>query len=426
MAIKVELGQRLYEAIDRATQLRARLYGLTRANATELPVPLGSQSVMRHVDSAPDGFTMLDGLSRVIWPRLIELYRRHVTSTDPLGDDASVRLINGFLPDVASTQAWGLAALEGAPTTPAAPVFLEEAETLWEARAEGPDLGFTDALWKPLNRVDAAARPVGLERCEPGSLGILTVDSVREPEDVGKFLHSDLDEEYTTLELIARNSYEHPDMPWQFHVDMARQASDEARHALMMLGCLRDRGFDYGAFPVNTGSYDGLYRFDPCEPGSRKELLWRMLIRQTFMEGLALDSLAHDLKRRAGAGQDDIVRALDYILRDEVFHVQSGMRWAAYLLGGDRRAILQERYEAWTCHANAAEALRARFVESNLEKAMAELDILEEGKRRRGGKPVERPLNRIGRLQAGLNDDDILQVLSWGYATEPLPSEWMK
>lgn len=421
MAIKVELGQRLYQAIDRATQLRTRLYGLTRANAADLPVPQGWQLVMRHVDSAPDGSAMLEGLSHAIWPRLIELYRRHVTSTDPLGDDASVHLISGFLPDVSSTLEWGLAALKGAPATPAAPAFLEEAETLWEARAQGSDLPFSDSLWQPLDRFPAAARPASLERCEPGSLGILTVDSVREPVDVGKFLHSDLDEEYTTLELMARNSYEHPDMPWQFHVDMARQASDEARHALMVLGCLRDRGFSYGAFPISTGSYDGLYQFAPCEPGSRKELLWRMLIRQTFMEGLALDSLAHDIKRRAGAGQDDIVRALDYILRDEVFHVQSGMRWAAHLIGDDRRAILQERYEAWTFYTAAAEAVRAQFAENNLEKAMAELDVLEEGKRRRGGKPVDRPLNRIGRLQAGLNDDDILQVLSWGYATEDPP-----
>jgi len=87
-----------------------------------------------------------------------------------------------------------------------------------------------------------------------------------------------------------------------------------------------------------------------------------------------------------------------------------------------RRALLQERYEALTCYTDAAEALRARFVENNLERAMAELDILEEGKRRRGGKPPDRPVNRVGRLQAGLNDEDILQVLSWGYATEgPAP-----
>ena len=106
------------------------------------------------------------------------------------------------------------------------------------------------------------------------------------------FLHKELDEEYTTLELIARNSYEHPDMPWAFHRDMARQASDEARHAIMIRRLMTARGFRHGDFPLSTSSYDGIYAFEPCEAGSRKELLWRMLIRQTFMEGLAIDHLA--------------------------------------------------------------------------------------------------------------------------------------
>jgi hypothetical protein len=94
------------------------------------------------------------------------------------------------------------------------------------------------------------------------------------------------------------------------------------------------------------------------------------------------------------------------------------MRWSGYLLGDDRRAILQERYEAVTYFTTAAEAQRERLAITHPEKVMEELDILEEAKRRRGGKPPEHPLNRLGRLQAGLNDDDILQVLSWGFATE--------
>ena len=45
--------------------------------------------------------------------------------------------------------------------------------------------------------------------------------------------------------------------------------------------------------------------------------------------------------------------------------------------------------------------------------------IIKTGKRRRGGKLPDHPLNRLGRQQAGFNDEDILQVLSWGYASEP-------
>lgn len=143
---------------------------------------------------------------------------------------------------------------------------------------------------------------------------------------------------------------------------------------------------------------------------------------QTFMEGLALDSLAHDIRRRAVAGQHDIVHALEYILSDEVFHCRSGVRWCTHLLGPDHRARLQARYEALTWFTTQADRLREQWVLGNLEAAMGELAILEEAKRRRGGRPPEHPLNRRGRLQAELHDDDLLQVLSWGYATEDPPS----
>ena len=33
-----------------------------------------------------------------------------------------------------------------------------------------------------------------------------------------------MDAELCAAELMARNSHEHPEMPWDFHVDMARQS----------------------------------------------------------------------------------------------------------------------------------------------------------------------------------------------------------
>ena len=38
------------------------------------------------------------------------------------------------------------------------------------------------------------------------------------------------------------------------------------------------RGFRHGDFALSTSSYDGIYEFEPCATGSRRELLWRMLI----------------------------------------------------------------------------------------------------------------------------------------------------
>ena len=47
---------------------------------------------------------------------------------------------------------------------------------------------------------------------------------------------------------------------------------------------------------------------------------------------------------------------------------------------------------------------------------MRELATIEAGKERRGGSLPDRPLNRTGRLQAGYTEDDLRQVVSWGYA----------
>lgn len=410
LTLKGALGRELGATMERATALRRRREGLLRATALELPVPLGLQRLMKYLDAAPDVATMLSGLYGFLRPRLIARYREHLAGTDPVGDGPSRRVLGQGLEELQA------AAGPASDELPAA--RLSELELLWHERLSGEALPEAQALWGPLDRVPSAARDPRLLRVEAGSMGVLTVDSVNEPLDVARFLHADLDEEYTTLELCARSSYEHPDMPWAFHADMARQAADECRHATAMLGLLEARGHRHGDFPVTTGSYDGLYAFAPCEEGSRKELLWRILIRQTFMEGLALDFLAHNTKRREAAGQNDIAHVLEYILADEVFHAESGVRWSAYLLGGDRKAVLQERYEALKSQAAATETVRNRYVLANLDKAMAELSLLEEGKRRRGGKPLEQPLNRTGRRQAGFSDDDILQVLSWGYATE--------
>ena len=64
-----------------------------------------------------------------------------------------------------------------------------------------------------------------LER--PARDAFIEVTDGEEPHAV----HALMNAELCAAELTARNSHEHPEMPWDFHVDMARQAWDEVRHA---------------------------------------------------------------------------------------------------------------------------------------------------------------------------------------------------
>lgn len=414
---KSAFGLQMHRAMERATSLRSRVNGLCRATASEPTLAEGWRSLLAHVDRAQTPGRLVAAIYRWLYPRLIESYETHLRETDPDGDRASVELVRSFLPTIQEERKQGLS-LSSARWRGDNKAWLRELEELWHARAAGAPLALADGLWGPIDRVRAAVRPAGSRFSAQGSLGLLPADPVGDPRDVGMFLHKELDEEYTTLELMGRNSYEHPDMPWAFHRDMARQASDEARHAVMIERLMKARGFRHGDFALSASSYDGIYEFEPCAAGSRQELLWRMLIRQTFMEGLAIDNLAFEIGRRRSVGQGDIAAAFEYILRDEVFHAQSGLRWSGELAGSEPNAVLQARYEAIQYFTRRAEAAREAYVMGNLDEAMDELAAIEAGKESRGGKPPERPLNRTGRVQAGYTDYDILQILSWGYATD--------
>lgn len=414
---KLAFGLQMHRSMERATYLSSRVNGLCYAVAGEAKAAAGWRSVMSHIDRAQSPARLLAATYRWLYPQLTRLYELHLRQTDPDGDRASVDLIRSFLPAIEKERRQGLSL---APANGRADnkAWFRELDDLWNERLTGEPLALADAVWRPVDRVPAAVRPDGMRICESGSLGLLAADPLNDPQDIGMFLHKELDEEFTTLELIARNSYEHPDMPWAFHRDMARQASDEARHAVIITRLMTARGFRHGDFALSTSSYDGLYEFEPCAPGSRQELLWRMLIRQSFEEGLAIDNLAHEIERRHSAGQTDIATAFEYILRDEVFHAQSGLRWSRELLGSDSQAVLDARDQAIQHLSKRAEAERENYVIDHLDEAMAELAAVQAGRESRDGKLPERPLNRTGRVQAGYNDDDIAQVKSWGYASE--------
>lgn len=414
---KLLFATQMHRAMERATQWRSRIHGLCHAVAAEPRLPKGWQAALKHIDASPDPDAVVMAIYGKLYPRLMEMCEAHARGTDATGDRASLELIRSFLPALRAERRDGLSIL---PWSKRAKARTGDGtfEELWTARENGEPLSLEELVWEPLDRVPAAVRPEGSRFSPSGSLGLLPADPLHNPSDLAIFLHKELDEEFTTLELMARNSYEHPSMPWNFHRDMARQASDEARHARMIGRLMQARGIRHGQFEISVASYDGLYEFEPCERGSRKELLWRMLIRQTFMEGLAVDHLASDIKRRKLAGQSDIAHVFEYILRDEVFHAQSGLRWSREILGSDHASLVEARRDAFEYFTSRAEAARERFVMDNLDAAMAELAAIEAVKAACGSKRSETPLNRIGRKQAGYGEDDINQIVTWGFAND--------
>jgi uncharacterized ferritin-like protein (DUF455 family) len=144
------------------------------------------------------------------------------------------------------------------------------------------------------------------------------------------FFHGLMDAELCAAELMARNSHEHPEMPWDFHVDMARQTWDEVRHArLHDVLMATELGCEWGDYPVGFSYFRSVYAHD---------LLGRLALFNSTSEQKAMWRHSRRRKVLVERGQETIARVFDYLLADEVPHVHNGTRWGAYLCGGDEAA----------------------------------------------------------------------------------------
>ena len=246
---------------------------------------------------------------------VVERYRELDATLDPLLDARLLTTVG--------------AALDGAPS-PADPGARQS--PLWRSLSAAwddttsPGVPLDEVLWGPRDRVPFPARPPGRPRPEAGARGHMISSSRLEEGDIAGELNDNVMAELCALELLCRCSYEHPDLPWSSHLALARHATDEERHAAIFRRLLTERGCSEEALPQHGCNYEHAYEFPECEVGGKRELVWRLLILCTVLEGLALDKLPVEIGTRDVLGQTDFARALDYIATDELFHVENGLR----------------------------------------------------------------------------------------------------
>ena len=194
-------------------------------------------------------------------PTLAAAIRIHLDTLDPIVDEPSLRLLTQIL----HRQERHIVEL---PPGRAATVAFEDLGALPIRLREVRELQIMPPLDEP-------ARDDYVEVTEEGDT-YLTEDLYingdenhvpTDPEEQKHFFHGLMDAELCAAELMARNSHEHPEMPWDFHVDMARQCWDEIRHAevhdRLMATELDCR---WGDFPIGFGYFKSIYRLDLLEP----------------------------------------------------------------------------------------------------------------------------------------------------------------
>jgi Protein of unknown function (DUF455) len=326
LSVKCALGDHVHDDARSLTKIKRRLYEL-RTPSDYPGAPCDELAgMLDRANEAADSAAYVELAYGELKSSLIAAIRVHLDELDPLVDEPSLRLLTQILhrQDRHVTEL-GVRPAPVAGDIGALPVTLREVREL--------------RVMPPL---DEPARDDFVEVTPEGDTYLsddlyLNGDENHvptDPEEQKHFFHGLMDAELCAAELMARNSHEHPEMPWDFHVDMARQCWDEIRHAevhdRLMATELDCR---WGDFPVGFGYFKSIYRLD---------LLSRLVLFNGTSEQKAMWRHSHRRKVLMDLGQTTVARVFDYLLADEVPHVHNGVRWGSHLLGGDEKAYREK------------------------------------------------------------------------------------
>jgi Protein of unknown function (DUF455) len=323
LEVKYLLGDHLHDDARAVTKIKRRLYELR--TPSDYPGAPAEELValLDRANAAQTSAEYIEVAYGELKPALIAALQIHLANLDPLLDEPSLRQLTQLL----HRQERHVAELPAATTKEpfddlgALPIVLRQVREL-----------------TVMPRLDQPARDAYVEVTDEGD-PYLTDDLYvngdenhvpTDPEEQKHFFHGLMDAELCAAELMARNSHEHPEMPWDFHVDMARQCWDEIRHAEVHDALMAtELDCNWGDYPIGFAYFKSVYAYD---------LLGRLVLFNGTSEQKAMWRHSHRRKVLIELGQPKVARVFDYLLADEVPHVHNGKRWGTYLLGGDEAA----------------------------------------------------------------------------------------
>jgi uncharacterized ferritin-like protein (DUF455 family) len=422
---KLALAAGFEEAMVRASALRQQALTLLERDHDCLRVDPCCVEPLRQLDAgegpgmhnrngsrAATAEWVVSAVVGTVRPFLLEQYRDLARTLDPLLDARFLAVVKAAVTALSSP---GTAIGTAAPPYPRDERITADLQRAWQQAAIRSDrwVHLDDVLWAPLDRVPVPARPAGRVRPVTGTRTHFRKGSRLTIEDIAGELNDNVMAELCALELLCRCSYEHPTQPWPRHLAMARHATDEARHAAIFRRMLVDNGIDESALPQHGVNYEFGYEYPECEPGSGRELVWRLLILCTVLEALAIDKLPVEIGGRDFVGQFDFARALDYIACDELFHAENGLRLTRQLCEELHLDAILERELVHGRFFGAQRDVRLAYLEADPERAAAEIAILEAPDP--DGVPYESRTEVELRLRCSFTVDECEQVERWGY-----------
>ena len=139
-------------------------------------------------------------------------------------------------------------------------------------------------------------------------------------------LHAIAHIEYSAIDLALDGAYRFQDLPKKYYADWLHVADDEIRHFLMLEKLLGELGASYGDVEVHNALFEASQR--------TQTLVERMAVVPRYLEANGLDATPMILtklkKLSSSAILENIIKALEIILEEEVDHVKKGDVWFNY------------------------------------------------------------------------------------------------
>ena len=331
--IKIQYGRQLYSDASHSDMLKQRLYHLgARTDDRQITYPAQKfisylEDIWRNATRTSVRLYTIDVLLRSL---LVDMIRQQLEQTSIPEDKGTEEILRKIMSDDYARISWANSAIVELAEQGE---ILDDSvkQQLKEKLNQGGGFMESENPGVPFRKEFAYSRmPI-----RPGDWKIIedpndyaekanTFDNV---EGKRRLLHDLMDGELCSIERLGKMLAEFSELPWEMKLQLSKQAWDESRHAEAQIRRLKEFGGKVGDYPVNYWGWEvDVNRMDPLE---------RLAISNMTFESEACKHMNNWIETARATGDEESARLIEFILMDEVTHVQIGKRWVEELTKGE-------------------------------------------------------------------------------------------
>lgn len=331
--IKIQYGRQIYSDALHSDLLKQRLQYLgARTEGKQIAYPNKKfiaylEDIWHNADPTVVKLYTVDVLIRSL---MVDTIREQLDRTSVPEDKASEEILRRIVSDDYARISLANSAI--AELDPSGEVLNDEMKRTLKSKLEESG-GFmsSEDVGTPFKKefayIKAPVRPKSWKIIEDAGTYSEKNNTFDNIEGKKRLLHDLIDGELGSIERLGKMLAEFPDLPWEMKMQLAKQAWDESRHAEAQIRRLKEFGGKTGDYPVNYWGWEvDVNQPDPLE---------RLAISNMTFESEACKHMSNWIETARATGDEESARLIEFILMDEVTHVQIGKRWIEELTKGD-------------------------------------------------------------------------------------------